>query len=388
MRSMRILTPVVVLALAACGTLGTPEPLPTVVLEGGSLSTPAPEATGRNGVTASGVVVPAQEAHMAFAAGGNVRAVNVEVGEVVSVGQVLVELENSALHTQAETAKRVVRELTSPASVAAAEQALANAEKALTDAEYRWRVQQEGYRASPETIRDAEAKLLLANDEVTRQKDLYDNASGDSARALALVSLSAAQQQRDAALRSLNWYKGKPSDNAQAILDAEVAVARAAFQEAEWYLAAVKSEPLPGEATGVNLTRLQNARDSLAAAEAAYENSRLKAPFAGTVAALDVSIGDYIPPGVRVAIVADLTHMQVETTDMSELDVSAVSIGQECTIGIEALGGQVAGRVLRVAPLPTTLGGDVVYAVTVDLESIPEGLRAGMTAEVAFERSP
>jgi multidrug efflux pump subunit AcrA (membrane-fusion protein) len=374
------------LALAACGGLGgAPEPLPTVVLQGGSESTPAPQIAGRGGVTASGVVVPAQQADMAFALGGSVRAVNVDLGEPVKAGQVLVELENAALKAQMEIAQRAVRELTSPAALAAAEQAYANAEKAHKDAEYKRTVQQQGYRASPETIRDAEAKLLLAEEEVARCKDLYDMASGDSGKALALVKLTEAKRNRDAALRNLNWYKGKPSENDQAILNAEVAAAEAALQEAGWYLAAVKGETVPAEATGAQLTQLQNARDGLTAAEAAYENSRLKAPFAGIVAALNATVGDYVPPAFTVAIVADLTSLRVETTDLSELDVTAVSIGQECTISIEAIGESVPGHVLSLSPLPTTLGGDVVYAATVELDEIPGGLLAGMSAEVAFE---
>jgi len=388
MRSLRILTLFGVLALAGCGPLGTPEPLPTVVLQGGNPSTPAPEAAGRGGVTASGVVVPAQQAEMAFALGGTARSVNVEAGDPVRAGQVLIELENAVLQAQVAIAQRVVRELTSPAAVAAAEQVVANAQDALKDSEYTRTVQQQGYRASPETIREAQAKLLLAEEEVSRYKGKYDSASGDSAKALALVNLTAAQQRRDAALRNLNWYKGKPSENDQAILNAGVAVAEAALREAEWYLAAVRGEPVPKEASGAQLTRLQNASDELAAAKAAYENSRLTAPFSGTVAALKATVGDYLPPGFIVAIVADLSRLQVETTDLSELDVSAVSAGQECTISIEALGEDVPGHVLRVSPLPTILGGDVVYAATVELDSIPAGLLPGMTGEVRFEGTP
>jgi hypothetical protein len=33
------------------------------------------------------------------------------------------------------------------------------------------------------------------------------------------------------------------------------------------------------------------------------------------------------------------------------------------------------------------LGGDVVYKTTILLESVPAGLRAGMSAEVRFDRA-
>jgi multidrug resistance efflux pump len=386
MRPRLVLHLLLVLALSGCGSLGgTAEPLPTVVLQGGSASTPAPAVPGGAGVTASGVIVPARQATLAFTLGGSVRAVQAEVGDTVRAGQVLVELENTALAAQAETARRSLRELTSPAAVAAAEQALANARDALKDSEYKRTVQQEGYRASPETIRAAEAKLVLAEEEVDRYKSLYDRASGTADKAQALVNLNAAQQRRDAALRNLNWFRGKPSENDQAILNAEVAIAQAALQEAEWYVAAVEGEAVPAEASGAQLTQLQNGRDQLAAAEAALAGSRLTAPFDGTLAALEVDLGDYVQPGVPAAIVVDLSRLYVETTDLSELDVTEVSIGSVCTVSIEALGDQAEGRVIRVAQLPTILGGDVVYAATIELDSIPQGLRAGMSAEVSCE---
>jgi hypothetical protein len=44
----------------------------------------------------------------------------------------------------------------------------------------------------------------------------------------------------------------------------------------------------------------------------------------------------------------------------------------------------VNGRVIAIAPLADTLGGDVVYQITIELEELPEGLRAGMSVEVRF----
>jgi multidrug resistance efflux pump len=386
MRPRLVLHLVLLLALTGCGSLGgMSEALPTVVLQGGNASTLAPVGSGGARVTASGVVLPARQATLAFTLGGSVRSVQAEVGDPVRAGQVLAELENTVLAAQAETARRALREQTSPAAVAAAEQALATAQDALKDSEYRRTVQQEGYRASPETVRAAEAKLLLADEEVDRNKARYDQASGDADKAQALVNLTAAQQRRDAALRELNWFRGKPSEVDQALLNAEVAIAQAALQEAEWYLAAVQGQAVPADASGVQLTRLQNARDQLAAAEAALAGSRLTAPFDGTLAALEIDLGDYVQPGVPAAIVADLSRLRVETTDLSELDVTKVPVGAVCTVSIEALGDQADGHVIRLALLPTALGGDVVYAATLELDSIPERLRAGMSAEVSCE---
>jgi len=45
--------------------------------------------------------------------------------------------------------------------------------------------------------------------------------------------------------------------------------------------------------------------------------------------------------------------------------------------------------VKEIAPLAESLGGDVVYTVTIDLIGVlPPNLRAGMTAEVNFLAGP
>ena len=79
---------------------------------------------------------------------------------------------------------------------------------------------------------------------------------------------------------------------------------------------------------------------------------------------------------------ADLSHLQVETTDLSERDVTEVQAGQGATVYVEALNVDVPGRVARISPLASTVGGDVVYTVVVDLDEQPAGLRLGMSVEV------
>ncbi len=130
-----------------------------------------------------------------------------------------------------------------------AELALASARNLLEDTEYRWRVQQEGQRATGDTINAAEANLVLAESEVERAQKEFNKFSGrdedDPVRALALSNLSGARQKRDALLRQLNWYTGSPSDSDQAILDAQLAAAEADLANAEsaWTLLAKGARP-------------------------------------------------------------------------------------------------------------------------------------------------
>jgi hypothetical protein len=72
----------------------------------------------------------------------------------------------------------------------------------------------------------------------------------------------------------------------------------------------------------------------------------------------------------------------VQTTDLSERDVARVTIGEMTTAYVEALGIEVYGRVVEIASQATTVGGDVVYAVIVELDEQPVSLRWGMSVEV------
>jgi HlyD family secretion protein len=77
--------------------------------------------------------------------------------------------------------------------------------------------------------------------------------------------------------------------------------------------------------------------------------------------------------------------MQIKTTDLSERDVPAVQIGQTAKVYIEALDITVTGTVTKISPVSETVGGDVVYPVTIELDEQPAGLLWGMSAEVEIQ---
>ena len=95
------------IAVAGCNS-ASQQPLPTVVLD--SKTAPAVRATqpasATGGlVTASGVVVPAQQAKLAFTVAELVTTVNVAAGDSVKAGQALAQLDNAALQSQIKQAQ-------------------------------------------------------------------------------------------------------------------------------------------------------------------------------------------------------------------------------------------------------------------------------------------
>lgn len=115
---------------------------------------------------------------------------------------------------------------------------------------------------------------------------------------------------------------------------------------------------------------------------ASLAQATLTAPFDGTIVDIAVIPGELVQVNQVVLTLADLNDLQITTTDLSERDIPRVKIGQSVNAYIEALDVTVTGKVIRISPIAETVGGDVVYPVTIELDEQPDGLLWGMSAEV------
>jgi RND family efflux transporter MFP subunit len=131
-----------------------------------------------------------------------------------------------------------------------------------------------------------------------------------------------------------------------------------------------------------DVERAQAAVDQL---KAQLEQATLKTPIAGTVVKVEAAPGETANPGQVIILVADLEHMRIETTDLSERDIPAVRIGQTASVFIDALNETFEGQVVDIDRQSETVGGDVTYKVTIELAQQPAGLRWGMSAEVEIQ---
>ena len=256
---------VLALILSACTSTVQTTPIPTVVLDGGNPNNSGSQTISEGSVSASAVIVPVQEAQLAFSAVGKVVSVDVREGDRVTAGQVLVTLDTTILEAR---------------------------------------------------VREAEANLLSAEVQLKYNRRLgldevhIESSEADVARMQALV------------------------DSAKAVLATQ---------------------------------------------------STLTAPFDGTVVSVDIAPAETVAPGQVVMVVGDLSKYQVETTDLSERDVTRVQVGQTAAVYIEALEQEFTGEVIDIDRIGSTLGGDVVYKVTIELGGRPRGLLWGMSADVQID---
>ena len=349
-------------------------------------------------VSATGVTVPANWATLSFPLGGVIADIHVEEGEPVAEGDVLVSLKGTELARSAVDAARLelisaqqtLNDLYEYAELASteAQQAVALAMNDLDETETRWQNQQEGFRASETTIKSARAELTLAEKAKKAAKSNYDSEPGsrseDAGKASAYKTYAAAQQRYDAALRSYNWYTGYPDEIEQALLDSDLAVSQARLVVAQSDWDRIQAGPDP-KALELAEARLAVAESSLEAAEAALKNLVMDAPFDGTVSDILPNSNEWIAPGQPILLIANLENLQVETTDLSEIDASQVNVGDRVVVTFDALPEYlVDGTVVFIAP-KSTEGAGVNFKVIIRMDEVPQEVRWGMTAFVDIE---
>ena len=142
---------------------------------------------------------------------------------------------------------------------------------------------------------------------------------------------------------------------------------------------------VPHEVIDMAEGNVRRAQASVEIAQAKLAQGTLTAPFDGIVTSLSVIPGEFVPADQVVITLATLNTLQVETTDLSERDLPLVHIGDPANIFVEALNTNISGKVIGISPRADTVGGDVVFKVTIAPDTQPQGLLWGMTAEVEMQ---
>ncbi len=398
MRTTRIiLGSIIVAALSLGGYWGyltylapvPPTPTPRAEAE--------PQETGPALISAEGQVIPLQFVHLSFSAGGLVEEVFVTKGEFVEENQLLARLENQeqlqAAVTAAEldliAAQQALDELydSNDLMAAQAQQTIAQAREDIDDAE--WRLRNLSQTADQTDIDRAYANMILAEDELEKAIEDFepyeDKPEDDLTRANYLSRKAQAQADYDATVRLYNALTGLGDEIDIAKEEAKLALAQAQLTDAQRDNEILQHGPDPDDIELAE-ARVTNAQAQLEAAQAAHDDLELRAPFAGTLISFDVKEGETVVPGAGLALLADISAWQVETTDLAEGDVALLHPGMVAAITLDAFPAQeFRGVIAEIDLQGRDHRGSVTYPVTLDFD--PEGapVRWGMTAFVDVE---
>lgn len=348
-------------------------------------------------INATGVVVPSQWASISVQSNGLVEKLHVTEGQKVTVGEILMTISgHDQLIAQLESAK--LNQLQAQQQYddlfdnweqgkAAAQLRLAEAEKAYDKAVDR-RSWKEYSHGSEEQIDSARADYIIAQDNVDKLEDAFsglaDRAEDDLERAAALSQLAAARQARDRAEANLNYLLKIPDAIEVSESEGQLEVARAELSAATTDWEKLKEGPDPDQLALIE-ANLNNARAQVQAVETNLKNLEPSAPFTGTVSKLYVRENEWVMPGQAVMLFGNLDDLQVETTDLSEIDVAQLEPDLPVKVSFDALPDVlVDGKIERISP-KAEQGSGVNYTVIVKMDQVPEKLLWGMTAFVDIE---
>lgn len=247
----------------------------------------APRMALTKRIVLSGQTVAGAQVDIAAKYQGRVAAVNVDLGQQVTAGQVLIvqdtaDADNAILQNQA-----------------AYEQAAADAEE-----------KDVSFQASYDKAR-ADYQQALSN--FQRYKYLYDQGG------ISQQALDTAEQQLADAKAALDALVNQK--NASDV-PASVASARAAAAKAQYSMAAAKQQ-----------------RDDLI----------LRAPRAGVIGFRQVEVGDMVQPGQKLLTIVDNSIIYVDC-QVAEQDLSALTQGMAVNVSIDALGQTFPGKIIYLSP--------------------------------------
>lgn len=352
-------------------------------------STYQTESAARGTLTASvgatGTVRAGQSVALTWQTSGRVQTVTGVIGAAVKADDVLANLEQTSMSqaiilAEADliSAKKNLADLmASTTSLAKAEQDLANAKQSVEDAQEK--VDSITFpRSSDNLVQQTQASIDLAKRDLALAEDNYKNYAkkpdGDSSKAQALLTLTNARQRLNDLTNQYNWYTGKATDLDAEKYNANLAVAQAQLADAQREVDRLKDGPNPDD--------IAAAEARIAAAQSTLNQSKIIAPFSGTVTQAEPVSGDMVSPGTLAFRIDDLSHLLVDL-QISEVDINNVTVDQPVTVTFDAVQGKsYTGRVSRISQAGDASGSGVNFTVTVELTESDDLIKPGMTAAV------
>ena len=120
-------------------------------------------------------------------------------------------------------------------------------------------------------------------------------------------------------------------------------------------------------------------------AEGLMDKTELRAPMEGTVAFLDVKVGEHALLGTVLVRIADESAWVIRSDDLTELAIARVRVGNQVALTFDGIPGlEIPGKVTMIRPYGEKKRGDITYTVTITPERWDDRLRWMMTAQIAI----
>ena len=290
-------------------------------------------------VAADGILKPERDVRLVMDTTGVVKTVSVHVGDQVKEGQVLLQLDDAIAQKDAQKADLAVQQ----------------AQVSLDAAQHDFN-SKVGWTPNGSQVNAAVAQAANAEAAVKAAQSDYDQVAW-------LPWVSSTQQSLALEQATNNYNQAKADLNYLVSNRPDLTPARDNLQAAQLSLSSAQLDQ-------------QIAHDML-------DKMTLRAPFDGTISAVNVDQGEAAAGPVIEMVTLDKLEVVV---DVDQVDLNSLHVGQPAVVVFDTWPGvQVKGTVLSIYPQATTVSNVVNFEVHLALDKTNLELRSGMTAHVAIQ---
>ncbi|MFA6428720.1 MAG: efflux RND transporter periplasmic adaptor subunit [Candidatus Buchananbacteria bacterium] len=196
--------------------------------------------------------------------------------------------------------------------------------------------------------------------------------------------MSTHQTSLDSYTSKTNTHVGNLYSASQAIENYKSSIVSAKRSVVEKELSLTDTKAAPDELdVRAKKISIQQAQDALTSANQTLSYYYIRAPFDGTIAAVNVKKGDTASSGT--AVVTLITKQQIAEISLNEVDAAKVKLGQKATLTFDAVENlTITGQVIDVDSMGTVSSGVVTYDVKISFDTQDERVKPGMTVSTAI----
>lgn len=233
-------------------------------------------------------------------------------------------------------------------------------------------------------VKQGEVVIALTSEEVQRR--LKQAELNFSSRQLEITRAKSAPRDEDIEIARANLRKATLyAAAAEANYNAAQTAQNAAAQESARNDLDVARASFNRVVNGPSREELQALDNSLALAQIELDaikqlaaQSKVVAPFTGTITEINVRVGEYVGSYAQLAVMADLTALEI-AAEVDEIDIANVAVGQNVEVRLDAFPGErLAGKIVRLFPAASAQRGSTSYAAIVDFDPRTLKVRVGM----------
>jgi len=309
------------------------------------------------GIVSRGVI-EAKEVSINTKIPGKIGKINIEEGQSVNAGDLLVEISSDELLAKKEQTKALIK--AAQATYKAAEGQVKAANSMLEKA-------QNGAR--DQEIAQAETYCNLMEKTYERVKKLHEKGA-------------VSEQKKDEVKAQLDIAKQKLSMAKEGARSEDISGAQALVAQALSMKQAAQG-------------KIDQAKAGLEEVNAYLKDTKIVSPINGTITALNADEGELVSTGMSIATVTNLDKTWVEAK-VEENKLKNIKMGQEVDVKVPGYSDEVIkGKVVRINKKPdfatkraTNDNGDfdiIAFGVKIEIDNKDKVLRPGMTAFIQFK---